>query len=214
MKTIGAAVDAALPSIEAAVAAKVDLLIVHHGVYWGGLQPLTGTQYQRISALVRGGTGLYSAHLPLDAHPELGNSAQLIGALSLERGEGFGRFADRDIGFSTVTDESREGFRERVEEVVGGPARLIPGGPERVRKVGVVTGGGGSFVRVAVESGLDTLLTGEVSHHHSLDAIELGVNVVLGGHYATETFGVKALARAVAEAFGVEWRFLDFPSGF
>jgi dinuclear metal center YbgI/SA1388 family protein len=214
VKTIGAAVDASLPAIEAAVAAEVDLLVVHHGAYWAGLQPLLGTQYQRIGALIRGGTGLYAAHLPLDAHPELGNSAQLIEALALERGEGFGRFGDRHIGFSTVTDESREEFRKRVEEAVGGTARLIPGGPERIRKVGVVTGGGGSFVRAAAESGLDTLLTGEVSHHHALDAMELGLNVILGGHYATETFGVRALARAVATEFGVEWRFLDFPSGF
>ncbi len=210
---VGAAVDASVRTAEAAVDAGVDLLIVHHGIYWDGLQPMTGRRYRRVAPLIRAGTALYAAHLPLDAHPELGNCAQLIRALGLAAEERFGQFEEVDIGFVTNTDDTREEFRDRVSEVVGGPVRLIGGGPPRVSKVGVVTGGGGSFVRAAADSGLDTLLTGEGSHHTYLDAMEFGVNVLFAGHYATETLGVQALAASVKERFGIPWGFLDFPTG-
>lgn len=211
---VGAAVDASVQTIEGAVDESVDLLIVHHGIFWGGLEPLTGRHYRRVEPLLRSGTALYSAHLPLDAHPELGNCAQLLHALDLEPTGRFGRFAGADIGFEAETDVDREELRARTEKAVGGPVRLIEGGPARARRIGVVTGGGGSFVAPAAAAGLDTLVTGEASHHTFVEAMELGVNVVLGGHYATETFGVKALAAAVAEHFRVSWQFLDYPSGF
>lgn len=210
---VGAAVDASVAVIEAAEAGAVDLLLVHHGIFWEGRGPLTGRLYRRVLPLIRRGIALYAAHLPLDAHPELGNSVQLIRALGLEPGERFGRFADEEIGFVTHTREDRDVFRARVAKVVGGPVRLIPGGPAELRTVGVVTGGGGSFIRVAAEAGLDGLLTGEGSHHTYLDAMELGVNVLYAGHYATETWGIRALAARVAEEFNLEWEFLDFPTG-
>lgn len=214
VERIGAAVDASIETIEEAVARDIHLLLVHHGLYWDGLRPLTGRSYRRVAPLVRANAALYSAHLPLDANPEIGNCALLVRALGLAPEERFGTFAGVPIGFATRTDESREGLQARVVEVVGGPVRVIAGGPARVRRVGVITGGGADFVAEAAEAGLDTLLTGEGKHHTYLDAHELGVNVLLAGHYATETFGVKALAEAVQAEFGIPWEFLDFPTGF
>ncbi len=213
VRSVGAAVDASVQTVEAAVSAGVDLLIVHHGLYWDGLRPMTGRRFRRVAPLIQAGTALYAVHLPLDAHPEWGNCAQLIRALGLNPEQRFGRFEDVEIGFTTTTDEDREQFRDRVAETLGGPVQLIPGGPPRVGRVGVVTGSGGEFVAAAATAGLDTLLTGEGVHHSFLDAMEHGVNVLLGGHYATETFGVKALAAAVEERFQVPWRFFDFPTG-
>ena len=213
VRRVGAAVDASVASITAAVEERIDLLIVHHGIYWDGMKPVTKRRYERIAPLIRAGAALYAAHLPLDAHPELGNAAQLARRLGLEVGESFGRFAEVKVGFMARTDEDRGEFRGRVEAALGPPVRLIGGGGPRVRRVGVVTGGGGGFVSEAAGAGLDTLLTGEASHHTYIDANELGVNVLLAGHYATETFGVVALAKALGARFGVAWKFLDFPSG-
>ena len=213
VRSVGAAVDAGIETIEAAVSSGVDLLIVHHGLFWDGAQPLTGRRYRWVAPLIQAGTSLYSAHLPLDAHPELGNCVQLLRALELEPEGRFGRFREVDVGFSSSTEEDREIFRARVEEAVGGPVRLIAGGPAQVGRVGIVTGGGGGFIRAAAEAGLDTLLTGEGQHHTYLDAIEFGVNVLFAGHYATETLGVQALAASIEEQFGIPWGFLDFPTG-
>ncbi len=213
VRRLGVAVDAGIESIAAAVERDVDLLLVHHGIYWDGLLPLTGRRYRRVVPLIRSGIALYSAHLPLDAHPEFGNCAVLTRALGLEPRERFGRYQEADIGFAATTDEDREGLRARVEALVEGPVRLIPGGEERVRRLGVVTGGGGSFIRAAADAGLDTLLTGEGSHHTYLDAVEFGVNVLYAGHYATEVWGVRALAVHLEDHFGLEWEFLDFPTG-
>ncbi len=213
IRCVGAAVDASVASITAAVEARVDLLIVHHGIYWDGMKPVTKRRYERIAPLIRAGAALYSAHLPLDAHPEFGNAVQLARRLGLEVGERFGRFAEIKVGYQARTDEERGEFRGRVAAALGTPVRLIAGGPPRVRRVGVVTGGGGGFVSEASAAGLDTLLTGEASHHTYIDANELGVNVLLAGHYVTETFGVVGLAKALCGRFGVPWKFLDFPSG-
>jgi len=213
VRRVGAAVDAGLPTIESAVARGVDLLLVHHGLFWEGLRPLTGRRYRRIEPLIRGGVALYSSHLPLDAHPEYGNAACLIRALGLEPGGRFGHFREVPIGFTVETSGPREAFRDLVSRTVNGPVRLIASGPAEVRRVGVVTGGGGSFIREAAEAGLDSLLTGEGAHHTFMDAHELGVNVFYAGHYATETWGVRALAAQLEANFGLPWEFLDFPSG-
>ena len=215
VRVIGAAVDASVATVESAVAAGVDLLLVHHGLFWGGSAPLTGPLYRRIRPLIQEGVGLYSAHLPLDAHPEVGNCALLARALGLEDLERFGAYEGVEIGWwgRTVAPTAPDALASTLEDVLEGDVRLISAGPSQVRSVGVVTGGGASFVREAAQLGLDVLVTGEGPHHTFIDATELGVHVMLGGHYATETFGVKALAEHVAERFGLEWRFLDHPSG-
>jgi dinuclear metal center YbgI/SA1388 family protein len=211
---VAAAVDASVASVQAAVESGADLLLVHHGIFWGGPRPIIGRDYRRIATLVRGDVALYAAHLPLDAHPEVGNAIGVLRALELEPSGRFGHFGQAEIGFEARLEEGRTAFKDRVAEVVGGPVRVVPGGPDPIRRLGVVTGGAGSLIRDAASAGLDTLLTGEATHHHALDAMELGINLVLAGHYATETWGVRALAARLEEEFGLPWDFLDLPTGF
>lgn len=210
-----AAVDASEASIQAAVDRGADLLLVHHGLFWDGRRRLTGRRLRRVRPLLVGGVGLYSVHLPLDAHPDVGNCALLGRALGLELEGRFGRYQDVEVGWWGTTPEATdaERLRERVSEAVGGPVHLIAGGPDEIRRVAVVTGGGASFTREAAERGLDALVTGEGAHHTHFDAMELGVHVFLGGHYATEVFGVCALAEHLAERFDLSWEFLDQPTG-
>jgi len=207
------AVDASEATIHAAVARDPQLLLVHHGLFWDGFGPLTGSRFRKVEALVRGNIALYALHLPLDAHAEFGNSAGLCRAMGLNPTGTFGGFQGRQIGWWAPASMDREKLAERVSEAVGGPARLIPGGPEFVERVGVLTGGGASALGEAAERGFDALVTGEGAHHHFHEAMELGVNLYLGGHYATETFGVKALGKTLAEEFSLEWEFLDLPTG-
>lgn len=211
---IGAAVDTSEAVIDSAVEAGVDLLLVHHGLFWDGLRPLTGRRFRRVEALLRGGVALYSAHLPLDAHPEFGNCVLLARALELEGLGRFGEYEGRPIGFwGTPAEWEPAALLRRLRAAVGGPVRHIDGGGDSLSRVAVVTGGGGSFIEAAAREGMDALVTGEGSHHTFVDAHELGIHVMYGGHYATETFGVKALAAHVAQRFDLEWTFLDHPSG-
>ena len=214
IRRVGAAVDVSEAVIAEAAELEVDLLLVHHGLFWGGLQPLTGRHFRKVQRLISSGIAVYAAHLPLDAHPEVGNCALLARALGVEPAERFGSFEGSPIGWSGASPvEDRDALVQRLAEVEDGPVTLLGGGPERVNRVAVVTGGGGSFIEEAARSGVDTLVTGEGSHHTFVDAHELGVNVLYGGHYATETFGVKALASHLARMFDLEWLFLHHPSG-
>ena len=209
------AVDASEASIRAAVDMEADLLIVHHGLFWVGLQPITGRHFRRIEALIAGRVALYSCHLPLDSHAEIGNCALLARALGLDLEGRFGDYEGTDIGWWGRLPEATDldGLVARLEEAVGPPIHRIPGGPDRVERVGVVTGGGGSFIGEAVSLGLDAFVTGEGSHHNYFDATEQAIHVLFGGHYATETFGVKALGAHLAERFGLESEFIDQPTG-
>lgn len=210
-----AAVDASEASIGAAVDRGADLLLVHHGLFWDGLRPITGRRLRRVGPLIREGVGLYSVHLPLDAHPEVGNCALLARALGIELEGTFAGYEGVDIGWWGTLPEplDAEGLQARCGQVLDGPAHLIPGGPPEIRRVGVVTGGGASFTAEAARRGLDALVTGEGSHHTHFDAMELGIHVLMGGHYATEVFGVQALAGHLAERFDLTWEFVDQPTG-
>lgn len=210
---VAVAVDATEASIAAAGEAGADLLLVHHGLFWDGNLPVTGRRYRRLRGLWEGELALYSAHLPLDVHPEVGNNAVLAGRLGVALDGTFGDYKGVDVGVSGVLELTREALCVRLDDLLGGQVKMIAGGPERVRRVGVLTGGGGSYVRAAVEAGLDALVTGEGSHHSYFDATEGGLNLYYGGHYATETWGVRALGAHVAERFGLEWEFLDLPTG-
>ena len=210
---IGAAVDACEAVIQDAAAAGVDLLLVHHGLYWGGLAPLTGAAYRKTRLAIEADMAIYSAHLPLDAHPRLGNNAQLAGHLKLAEGEPFFFESGRPIGWKFASEINREVLRNLLEIAVGGRVHLAPGGPVVARKIGVVTGGAGGEVARAAAEGVDTLITGEGPHWSFTAAEELGVNLFYAGHYATETFGVKALAAELAERFALPWQFLDHPTG-
>jgi dinuclear metal center YbgI/SA1388 family protein len=206
-------VDASEAAIEEAVRRQGDLLIVHHGIFWEGVKALTGRRYRRIARLIQGRLGLYSVHLPLDSHPEVGNCALLARRLGVDIRGPFGTSLGVPIGWRGTVDVDRDAFRAVVEGAVGGPVRLIPGGPARIRTVGVVTGGAGSLLGEAVKAELDAFVTGEGSHHTFVDAMEDRINLYYAGHYATETFGVQALAEHLATSFGLTWEFIDLPSG-
>lgn len=210
---IAAAVDASLVTIKMAVAARADLLIVHHGLFWGATHPWTGKRYELLRCLIENNVAVYSSHLPLDAHPKLGNNAILCAALGLKKLRPFFTSHGQPIGFQSVAKISRKELARRLERVVGAHSRAIPGGPEICRRIGVVTGGAGSSLKQAVEEGVDTFITGEGPHWTFALAEELGVNVFYAGHYATEVFGVKALAIHLSTGFRVPWVFLDHPTG-
>ena len=209
------AVDASEATIAEAVELEADLLIVHHGLFWKGLEPLTGRHYRKVRRLIEGSVALYSCHLPLDSHAEVGNCALLARALGLEPEGQFGTYEGVDLGWWGTLPEptTAADLTVELEEMLGGPVHLIEGGPGRIEKVGVVTGGGASFIEDAVDAGLDALVTGEGSHHSHFDAMELGITVLFGGHYATETFGVRALGAHLEDRFGLSWEFVDHPTG-
>jgi dinuclear metal center YbgI/SA1388 family protein len=208
-----AAVDATAASIRGTIEAEGDLLLVHHGLFWGGNRPVTGRRYRRLAALLEARIAVYASHLPLDVHPDVGNNAVLARELGIEVEGRFARHEGTDLGFWGRLPLRREALAARLDELLGGPVRLIAGGPEKVERVGVLTGGGGSFVAEALNAGLDALVTGEGSHHTYFDAQEGGLNLYYGGHYATETWGVKALAAHIADRFDLDWSFLDLPTG-
>lgn len=212
---IVAAVDCSLATIEGAAADGNCLLLVHHGLFWDGNVPITGRRYQRVRALLDNDIALYSAHIPLDVHTEVGNNHVLAKKLGLSAIELFDTYRGIPIGVEgqLAKPVPREEFAARVEEVLGAKAKLIPGGPEVTETVGIITGGAGNRIAAARDAGLDTYLTGEGAHYTYFDAMELGVNVIYAGHYATETVGVKALAEHLSAKFGIPWEFLDLPTG-
>jgi dinuclear metal center YbgI/SA1388 family protein len=189
-------------------------LVVHHGLFWQGAQRIRGAVYEKIRLAIENGLAIYSAHIPLDVHPELGNNAILLRALQLGSSvEPFFPWKGIELGMQAKTEIDRDELVRRVESATGAPAHLCPGGPKIIRKLGVITGGAGSQIEEVAASGVDTLITGEGPHWSYTAAEELGVNLVYGGHYATETFGVKALAERWAHEFGTTSQFIDHPTG-
>jgi len=210
---IAAAVDGSLATIELASAAKANLLVVHHGLFWGPSHPWTGKRFTLLQALLKADLAVYSSHLPLDAHPRLGNNAQLCDALGFTRLRPFFASHGQTIGFQVQTQVGRDKLTQLVKRATGTEPRVIPGGPDICRRIGVVTGGAGGELKVAVVEGVDTFITGEGPHWTYALAEELGLNVIYAGHYATETFGVKALAEHLSKRFKVPWVFIDHPTG-
>ena len=175
--------------------------------------PLPGATSAVSRALVETNTALYSVHLPLDAHAEVGNSAILARKLGLECLEPFGDYQGVAVGWKGVADVPLPDLARSLEKATGDPVQVLPGGPGHVTTAAVITGAGASALPQAAAAGVDVLVTGEAQHHHAIDAAELGVSVLLGGHYATETWGVKALARLLEQRFAIEARFVDSPTG-
>ena len=213
VKRVAAAVDASEEAIHKAVDRGADLLLVHHGLFWDGSQPITGRRYRKLSRLLENSLAVYSAHLPLDAHPAVGNCAVMAEKLGLQGLVRFGQYEKCPIGYRGTLDIDRAELRQRLSNMVEGPVHLIPGGPSQVRDVALLTGGGGSFLKDAASQGVDAFITGEGPHHTYVDAMEWGLNVYYAGHYATETWGVKALASQLEERFGIPWDFIHLPSG-
>jgi dinuclear metal center YbgI/SA1388 family protein len=213
VRRVAVAVDACLYTIEQAVASAADLLLVHHGLFWGAKAPVTGGAYRRLSLLIKNDLALYSSHLPLDVHPEVGNNHVLARRLGLEPSEMFAEYEGVPLGVIASTELPRSHFVERVHAALGVNPFVISTGPETVRRVGILTGGGGALIAAAAAKGIDTYLTGEGAHHTYFEAEERGLNVLYAGHYATETIGVRALADHLTRQFGLETLFLDHPTG-
>jgi dinuclear metal center YbgI/SA1388 family protein len=210
---IAAAVDASLATVRLAIEARANLLLVHHGLFWGPSHPWTGKRYELLRLLLDHNLAVYSSHLPLDLHPRLGNNARLCELLGLKRRKPFFVSYGQPIGYQARTTVSRNELTARLECALGNKPLVIPAGPAACRRIGVVTGGAGADLKQAAAEGVDTFVTGEGPHWTYALAEELGVNVFYGGHYATETFGVKALAQHLSRRYRIPWVFLDHPTG-
>lgn len=208
-----AAVDASLPVIQAAAAAGPALLLVHHGMFWQGAQPVTGAFYRKLKVAMEAGLAVYSSHLPLDIHPEWGNNVQLARAIGLHEVTPFFDQNGLQLGLRGRWNRSRKDLLDVLGQVLGGKIHCCPAGPEFPNQVGIITGGAGSEVSKVASTGVDTFVTGEGPHWSYPLAEELGMNLIYGGHYATETFGVKILAQVIAREFRLQWSFIDHPTG-
>jgi putative NIF3 family GTP cyclohydrolase 1 type 2 len=193
--------------------------LLHHGLFWGGAQPLVGIAYEKYAAILSSGLAVYASHLPLDLHPVHGNNAGLARALGLVPTGGFARFKNVDIGLRGETDERTTELVDRVRGVVskfGGRVRTsIPIDGRQTTRWAICSGGGASTesLREARDYGIDTLIVGEGPHHTTVESAELGIPIVYAGHYATETLGVQSIGAFVEERFGVPWTFLHLPTG-
>ncbi len=205
---LGAAVDAGLETFRAAAAAGVDFLLVHHGLFWDGARPFVGAQRERLCVAFAANLAVYSAHLPLDAHPELGNNAQLARALGLSPVRGFLPYQGRDIGLVTAAPADRSTLRAKLQAQFPAGVTALEFGPEHPHEIALLTGSGMSALDSLAPAGLDTLVTGELKQAVFNRAQEDGLNLYLCGHYATETFGVRALAAELATRFDLPWTFL------
>jgi len=210
------AVDAAVATIEEAVDWGADVLVTHHGVVWGGIDAVTGREYDRVSGLLDGDCALYAVHLPLDGHPDLGNAAQLADMLGLENRAPFGSHAGEHVGTrGTATggftsDELAQRLETELDPEHG--VRVLDFAPEPLEDVAVLTGNGADWIREADADGVDALVTGEGKQKLYHEAREAGISVFLAGHYATETFGVRALQEVAAD-WGVETTYIEHPTG-
>ena len=219
VRAIAAAVDASLRTIQGAVNVGANFLVVHHGLFWSGVQPVVGNSYHRFRLLFERDIAVYSSHLPLDAHPEFGNNALLAREFGLTPSQPFGRFQGVPIGVAGDTDTPTDAILSLADAFArrhGGRARSseMPDG-HRTRRWAICTGAGASSdtLREAEAAGIDTLITGEGPHHATVEAPERGVVVIYAGHYATETLGVMAIAERIAGEVGVPWNFVDAPTG-
>ena len=208
-------VDAGQPCIDAAIKVGAQMQIVHHGLFWGAQEPIRGPFGHKIQRLFQANLNLYAAHLALDAHPEVGNNVELARLLELTVESWFCNVKGTDIGVVAVAPDGTtvESLAAALKARLGVEPRTLAHGPAAVRRVALVSGSGVSYAKEAAVLGADTLVTGETSHAHFYAAVELGMNVLFAGHYASETVGLKALGRHLNGKFGLETVFIDLPTG-
>ena len=209
------AVDACQETIERALAAGAQMLIVHHGLFWGKVVRIVGPHRRRVQALLNGRCSLYAAHLPLDRHPEVGNNAQLARQLGLTVTGGLGEAFGLPVGVVAAAPPhlTCAALVARLTASLGGAPLVLPGGPALVARVGIISGGAAGDIAAAAAAGCDTYITGETSHSAYHNAAEYGINVIYAGHYATETVGLKALAAHLTAQLNLPSIFIDRPTG-
>jgi dinuclear metal center YbgI/SA1388 family protein len=216
---VGAAVDFSRRIVEQTITVGANLLLVHHGMFWGGLRPITGQLYDRIAPLLQHDIAVYASHLPLDAHPELGNNALLARELGLEPSKGFARYQTIDVGVQGVAEVPTHTLIERARVVArrhkGDVIATSLANSRMTRRWAICTGAGAdtNTIGEALDAKVDTLIVGEGPHHTAVEAADVGLAIIYVGHYATETFGVCALAEHLKNHFGVPWEFLEAPTG-
>lgn len=210
---IGAAVDVSTRVLTEAIKRDIDFLIVHHGLFWPGLQPIQGALRRQLQLAFENDIALYSAHLPLDIHPQIGNNAQLVRALGLKSPKPFLEEKGQPAGLIIRASLQRGELIRKLENALNGPVKTFGFGPKKTRAIGLVTGAAGSEIYRVADEAIDTFITGEAPHWAAVAAEELGINLLLGGHYATEVFGVKELAAHLSKRFKAPWEFIDCPTG-
>jgi dinuclear metal center YbgI/SA1388 family protein len=216
VETVATGVSANLQLFELAAAEHAQLLLVHHGLFWGsGAGPIDGAMKRRLQALFEADMALAAYHLPLDAHAQLGNNALLARELGAERHEPFALHRGQPIGVLAQLPDDGIDAAELFARVHAATAReplVFDAGPQRVRRVAIVSGAGSDYLADAAAAGADALITGEPAERAMATAREAGLHFVAAGHYATETFGVRALGEHLAARFGVRHVFLDVPN--
>lgn len=218
IRGIAAAVDFSTRAIRGTIEKGANFLVVHHGMFWGGLAPFSGLSYRTLRTMMENDIAVYSSHLPLDRHPTLGNNALLAAELGLTPTGSFARFEDIFIGVSGESDIETTSLTARARDFAKSYGEIrtsaIPLG-RRTRKWGICTGAGASAETLSEASatGIDTLIVGEGPHWTAIHAEEHELAIIYAGHYATETLGVRALARHLAEKYELPWSFITAPTG-
>ena len=205
---IGASVDAGIVPFQNAISKGIDYIITHHGLFWSPPFPITGPAYQKVKLCLDHNLAVYGSHLPLDCHPEIGNNAILAQKLGLVPTSSFLPYEGVDIGLITKHTQSRKDLSNRLESLFPKGINSMEFGTEKPSTIAILTGSGQSAVDKILNAGTDTLITGELKQHHFNLAQELKLNLYACGHYATETFGVDALAQEVAEKFDLPYEFI------
>lgn len=219
LRGIAAAVDLSARAIEGANAAGANLLIVHHGMFWGGLMPLTGAAYRRVRLLLENDIAVYSSHIPLDCHPTLGNNVLLAKELGLTPNREFARFEGISIGVAGESSVTTQTLVEQASAFARKYGHVVRTTPfkhgRRTSRWGMCSGAGASAdtLKEALDAGIDTLIVGEGPHWTAITAEENDLVIIYAGHYATETLGVCALAQHLSERYTVPWRFISAPTG-
>ncbi|HLV31757.1 MAG TPA: Nif3-like dinuclear metal center hexameric protein [Chitinispirillaceae bacterium] len=216
VKKAALVVDACMEAYRIAVKNECQLIVAHHGIIWNGLKSVTGSVYNHIRYLIQNNLNLYASHLPLDLHPQLGNNARLASIIGLKKLEPFGLYNGINIGFEGVLP--RETKLDLIVQLLcrklGGECTVLPFGKEIVKRIAIVSGGGGGELDEAIEKGIDCFITGETSHQNYHSALEAEINVIYAGHYYTEKPGVQAIGNILEEKFNIETEFIDVPTNF
>jgi len=207
-------VDASLEGFKQAKKQGADVIFVHHGLFWGRPLAITGSHYKRVEFLIKNNISLIACHLPLDAHPELGNNAGIADKLGLVDLEPFGKYKSNNIGIKGRLPEKNS--IDEIKKLLLGdnePAFIVPGGKNSVSSVAIVSGGSPFSVLEAIDQGIDLFITGDRSHEVYHTCLEEGINMISAGHYATEVFGVQLVGNWLKTEFNLETIFIDIPTG-